>query len=173
MYPGNGHLLASLLALALLALISPSTTTAFKLQGKRTTEVVEPDVSKPSFELCNFPAVLLDINYPFILTALSDDLPVRSWPILLRFPSDTIPQSLYISRSGISQPLFILNGNLSTGGTDGRLTPAKIQSTSKSSKSLFFGGKAKGEYPDWWTTRSCDAQGRPFTELKTTQRKCC
>lgn len=131
----------------------------------------------PDFSRCNFVQIIhSSIEGPFTLTALSDRLPLRSWPVFINPPSAKRAQSPYVSRSRVSQPSFSLIRNslnytdgLNGTSFEGRFAPS-LDYGSRTLEKFLFGGNVSASGNDepigFFWIQSCDALGRPFRELK-------
>ena len=181
------HIPSSLLALLALAtsLATANPVDVFNPTGPpipiprpAPTSTPKPTPSiTPDFSRCNFIQIIRSsIEGPFTLTALSDTLPLQSWPVFLRAPSAKKAQSPYISQTKIRPPLFALNeGSLNnTVGLDGASFPGRFETSysyaANALERFLFGGKVGGyeidESSGFYWIQTCDALGNPYQELK-------
>lgn len=159
------HIPSSLLN-PLLALLALTPSIAANPVAQSANEVIDP-IPPPDFSRCNFIQIVrTSIEGAFTLTALSDTLPLQSWPVQLRSPSAKTAQSPFISRTKIAPPLFKLTeGSLNATSSDGASYPGRFVPIFSSNLQRFlFGGR--GEPSDFYWIQKCDATGMPYAELK-------
>lgn len=164
------HAQRSLLLSSLLALLALTPSIAATPTPQSSGDVADP-IPTPDFSNCVFATVIdTTIETEFILTLLSDTLPLRRWPVHLNEPSAKTIESVSINPNEPGQPLWTLtDGFLNTTGLDQRSYPGRFvpSTTLKPLQKLVFGGQ--GEPSKFFAKQSCDATGTPYTELRAGQ----